>query len=766
MSKIILIAFIFTSLSVGAQMIESEVKTMIENANEEKLVGESSRFLQENFFHFANMVTDKLLKYNNKNGNYNYRKGYILLEMNMDPEQALNHLLIASKDVKVNYDIYSPSEKSAPIDVYYHMGICYHRLGNLDKALEYYQKFIAESNKQSNLIAPAKIRVAQVANAKKVLQNPMFPAPVAMGGEVNTSYDELNPMISGDGKSLLVSSTRNRKDNLSKNSVEPMFNELPADIYQQTKNNQNEWSSLELFLMNDPKIDERLASLSMDERKLTYSSWNVSAFSSSEFVDGQFNAPKTIKVAVDNGKSKVDPFNMHFNVSADGKTAYFVSNATTGKGGWDIFMSENIDGNWSAGKNLSMVNTVSDEIAPYVSLDGKTLYFASNSTESIGGFDIFKSNKDENGMWSKPQNIGYPTNSFSDDIAFSMTANGKAGFISSNRIGSTGMNDIFSAEINETPSGMSLLDGRIISLKNFQLPEQSYMTLKCLDCATTSETILTPRMRDGVFMTSLEKCKEYELTYYYGALTKNPYRNTFKTSCDGAFEVISKRVLILEDENKILPFPTYEIRGVVTDINSGAPIANTSIKLVIDGKNDAKNSNENGVYNSEMISEYEFDSKIAGTIRAEAEGYLAVTTNVDRLLLADSVVTVNFQLDATSKGILGPYFVNYQFDKSFLTDYSKNKLKDAIKIMNDNPNLKIEIRSHTDSRGPAIYNQWLSDMRAKVAREYIQANIVNPNRVTSKGLGESELLKPCGDGVSCTEQDHLQNRRTEFIILK
>ncbi|NBY41098.1 MAG: tetratricopeptide repeat protein [Flavobacteriia bacterium] len=327
MSKIILIAFIFTSLSVGAQMIESEVKTMIENANEEKLVGESSRFLQENFFHFANMVTDKLLKYNNKNGNYNYRKGYILLEMNMDPEQALNHLLIASKDVKVNYDIYSPSEKSAPIDVYYHMGICYHRLGNLDKALEYYQKFIAESNKQSNLIAPAKIRVAQVANAKKVLQNPMFPAPVAMGGEVNTSYDELNPMISGDGKSLLVSSTRNRKDNLSKNSVEPMFNELPADIYQQTKNNQNEWSSLELFLMNDPKIDERLASLSMDERKLTYSSWNVSAFSSSEFVDGQFNAPKTIKVAVDNGKSKVDPFNMHFNVSADGKTAYFVSNA-------------------------------------------------------------------------------------------------------------------------------------------------------------------------------------------------------------------------------------------------------------------------------------------------------------------------------------------------------------------------------------------------------------------------------------------------------
>jgi outer membrane protein OmpA-like peptidoglycan-associated protein len=86
--------------------------------------------------------------------------------------------------------------------------------------------------------------------------------------------------------------------------------------------------------------------------------------------------------------------------------------------------------------------------------------------------------------------------------------------------------------------------------------------------------------------------------------------------------------------------------------------------------------------------------------------------------------------------------------------------------MNDNPTLAIEIRSHTDSRGPSIYNQWLSDMRAKTAKEYIQKNVVNPERITAKGYGESELLKPCGDGVPCKEADHLQNRRTEFIILK
>jgi outer membrane protein OmpA-like peptidoglycan-associated protein len=140
---------------------------------------------------------------------------------------------------------------------------------------------------------------------------------------------------------------------------------------------------------------------------------------------------------------------------------------------------------------------------------------------------------------------------------------------------------------------------------------------------------------------------------------------------------------------------------------------------------------------------------------------------VDTDLLADSVVTVNFQLEAVEKGFIGgPYLINYQFDRYNLTEYSKNKLKEVIKVMNDNPTLQIDIRSHTDSRGPAIYNQWLSDMRAKTAMEYLKANVVNPDRITAKGYGETQLLKPCGDGVKCSEAEHMQNRRTEFVILK
>jgi outer membrane protein OmpA-like peptidoglycan-associated protein len=151
---------------------------------------------------------------------------------------------------------------------------------------------------------------------------------------------------------------------------------------------------------------------------------------------------------------------------------------------------------------------------------------------------------------------------------------------------------------------------------------------------------------------------------------------------------------------------------------------------------------------------------------ASADGYLAQSIDVKSDLLFDSVITVNFMLEATARGFLGPYVVNYQYNKSNLTDYSKNKLVEVIKIMNDNPNLKIEIASHTDSRGPAVYNQWLSEMRAKNAVDYIKSKIVNPDRIEAKGYGEEKLLNNCSDGKPCTDKLHLQNRRTEFIIIK
>lgn len=764
MKKLTLL-FCLLSGSIFSQITETEVKEMINGASEPQLIVECSRFLQENFYHFADLVTDKLLKFDAKNGNYNYRKGFILLGMNKNPETALKHLEIASAKTEVNYDIYSPNEKAAPIDVFFYLGICYHRLGNLDKALAQYNKFIEQTSNKSTLIPQAKTRIAQITSAKKLKQNGEVKEGSNAWSDVNSPYDETNPICAPDGKSVVFSSARPRPDNLSAAAVEPMFHVLPSDVYQVTANKSGAWSASQSFALSEPKIDELISSLSLDERTAYYSRWNDPQIYLASYKGGAFEKPKNVGITVNNGKEKAPPFNMQFTVSSDGNTAFFVSNALSGKGGWDLFMTQKQNDKWNTATNLSMLNSASDEMAPSLSLDGKTLYFVSNGNESIGGYDVFKATKDENGMWSKPVNLGMSVNSFSDEVGFSLNGNGQNGFVVSNRIGTKGMYDIFSCTLNETPSNVAMLDGRIVNTKGKEIPEDSYITLKCVNCANTTESVITPRMRDGGFFSSLEKCKEYELAYYYGPLTKKPYTNRFKTSCDPSFEIITKRVLILDDDKKIVPFPTYEIRGVVTDIATGKPIPNAKIAINVNTKSEDKSTNATGTFNSYLIDKYEFETHIEGTVKADAEGYLSASKNIATDLLEDSVVVVNFQLESSGKGFLGPYVINYQFDKYKLTAESKTKLEEVIQLMNDNPSVKIEIRSHTDSRGTKHYNQWLSEMRAITASDYLKSKVSNPERISNKGFGESELLKPCGDGVKCSDEDHFQNRRTEFIIL-
>ena len=239
-----------------AQMNETEVTAMIKSTDEAQLVGECSRFLQENFYHFADLVTDKLLTFQPKNGNYNYRKGFILLGMNKSPELALKHLELAAGKTEINYDIYSPKETSAPKDVFFYLGICHHRIGNLDKALGYYNQFLSETQKGSTLIPMAEIRVSQINTAKKLSNSPE--AGIALTS-VNTPYNESGAFISPDGKSLLFSSAKPLSDNGSATYVEPMFNVLPANVYQTNMDRKGNWSEVSGFPINEDKIDELIS---------------------------------------------------------------------------------------------------------------------------------------------------------------------------------------------------------------------------------------------------------------------------------------------------------------------------------------------------------------------------------------------------------------------------------------------------------------------------------------------------------------------------
>jgi outer membrane protein OmpA-like peptidoglycan-associated protein len=116
--------------------------------------------------------------------------------------------------------------------------------------------------------------------------------------------------------------------------------------------------------------------------------------------------------------------------------------------------------------------------------------------------------------------------------------------------------------------------------------------------------------------------------------------------------------------------------------------------------------------------------------------------------------------------VLDLKMILFDLNKSDIRPDAGLELSKVFDVMQQNPNIKVDIRSHTDSRQSSDYNRKLSDRRAKSTMEWLVKNGIDRKRLTAKGYGESQLLNKCADGVKCTEAEHQANRRSEFIIVK
>ncbi|MBK6527176.1 MAG: OmpA family protein [Crocinitomicaceae bacterium] len=158
----------------------------------------------------------------------------------------------------------------------------------------------------------------------------------------------------------------------------------------------------------------------------------------------------------------------------------------------------------------------------------------------------------------------------------------------------------------------------------------------------------------------------------------------------------------------------------------------------------------------------------------EKKGYLNKTVTFNILFDKEGKYNVHEYLDVTIEKVevgqdlskiveLKPIY--FDLGKATIRPDAAIELDKIVKVMNDNPNMIVELGSHTDSRGNAKSNQTLSDKRAKSSADYIKQRITNPERIKGVGYGESKLKNECGDGVTCPEEKHQENRRTEFIII-
>ncbi len=160
------------------------------------------------------------------------------------------------------------------------------------------------------------------------------------------------------------------------------------------------------------------------------------------------------------------------------------------------------------------------------------------------------------------------------------------------------------------------------------------------------------------------------------------------------------------------------------------------------------------------------------TVRAEKENY---TTNEKQVTIAKEngrthlpIALEKDQCKVTIGDDLGKCFgiknIYFDLDKSNIRTEAALDLEKILDVLNQYPNMKLDIRSHTDSRASLKYNEALSDRRAKSTISWLIKNGVSPDRLTGKGYGETQLVNRCADGVKCTEEEHQMNRRSEFII--
>ncbi|HKO77881.1 MAG TPA: OmpA family protein, partial [Flavobacterium sp.] len=223
------------------------------------------------------------------------------------------------------------------------------------------------------------------------------------------------------------------------------------------------------------------------------------------------------------------------------------------------------------------------------------------------------------------------------------------------------------------------------------------------------------------------------------------------------------------ETKRLMPKCKPELNGTITEMASGKVLPNSKVTLYDHQHKiiSSVDSDSNGYYSFTNL-----EANKTYSVRAEKEDY---TTTEKTVTLAENDCKTELNLafeKALCKVVVGDdlgkcfgiKWIYFDFDKAIIRDEAALDLAKILDVMNQYPNMKIDIRSHTDSRGSSKYNEGLSDRRAKSTKDWLIKNGVAPNRLSSKGYGENKLFNNCSDGVKCTEDEHQQNRRSEFII--
>lgn len=456
----------------------------------------------------------------------------------------------------------------------------------------------------------------------------------------------------------------------------------------------------------------------------------------SEIINNEWSEPIPFKYNDKNSNTG------HAVFAENDQAIYFASDKSGGFGEADIYVSRlDKSGNWSEPINLGPnINTSEDELFPFVS--GSTLYFASNGHFGLGGLDLFEIDLNSG---SSPRNMGYPVNTSHDDFGIWTDNSGNKGFFSSNR--GDNIDRILSFKrlpieihlqgiVYATYTDRESVPNQLVTVKN--------ETSGKIDSLTTNEF--------GQFTMKLHKGNSYKVSTSKEEfiLLKDGFVNTENIKND----------TILFCELPLKP-TTLQVRLRVLELGTKKviPYAKTTVTDYAINKESVLFTDDNGIVTIKV------DRNKSYWAHASKKGFIDDNIAFNSANENDKLIDLELKLPPIVKGdIFKLENIFYDLNKSTLRPESMlalDKLADFI-IKNE---VKIELSSHTDARGSDAYNLKLSQARAQSCVDYLISKGVKKSQMIAKGYGETKLINRCKNNVTCPEELHQENRRTEVKIL-
>jgi len=461
---------------------------------------------------------------------------------------------------------------------------------------------------------------------------------------------------------------------------------------------------------------------------------------SANLVDGEW------KNIIELSFNSDDFSNEHPAMNANGTKLYFSSDRPGGFGSFDIYeVSLQSDSSFSAPVNLgSIINTDKKEQFPFISIDN-TLYFSSNGHPGFGLLDVFIS-KNENGTFQQPDNLGFPVNSGHDDFSYVLNTDNTSGYFASNRPTGKGSDDIYS--FKET--------------KDLLIEDcQQFITGIITDRTTTLPLF-------DATVTLVNDSNEVLFTY----ITKENGAFDFTISCATPYKVKATKVGY-EDNSKSIR--STKERNAKHDASMNLYSVQEKQKaesLVLQHKKEAEKLRAEQLAIKKLAADKKALALAEKQSAEKAERLererIAKKVKTEKALakrIEDVIQTEEALVKEADRTIIQTEEIHFDYSLWYLRRESRERLQTVINIMKNNPGIIIEIGTHTDIRGKGSYNKDLSQKRADSAKDYLVKNGIEPDRIVSKGYGESKPIVVCETEGACSEEDHEWNRRCEFVVV-